>query len=318
MVITGLYIYSFILGLVLTGILFWMDSASATAKFSEASLKRARSFGVFVLVVIIIWLCYLNFALTLTLLVLFMGLIALFDILFLRRKRTENGKPQPVIIEYSRSFFWVLFIVWVIRSFIVQPNRVPTGSLEPTVMPGDFLAVNQFAYGLRFPVLNLTMVPIGRPKTGDIVCFFNPPNPSMILVKRVIGTPGDHVVYKNKVLYINGKEMKQEDLGSDIDVEPKFGPVPEQKVAVERKMEDLNGVKHEIYVAKTGGLTGDYDVVVPPNMYFMMGDNRDNSDDSRMWGFAPYRNLIGKAFLIWLSWDPINHRIRWERIGKTL
>jgi signal peptidase I len=317
MIITGLYIYGVVFGLLLTALLWLFDTSWFMSQWSASKLKRAKSFSVFVLVILIIWLCYQNFAATLTLLVAVTGIIVLIDQLWLRRGRTQTNQAQPLIIEYARSFFGVLLLVWVIRSFIIQPYRVPTGSLEPTVMPGDFLAVNQFAFGLRFPVWNKTLIPVGQPKRGQIVCFYFPPNPSTILVKRVIGIPGDHVVYKNKVLFINGVEMKQEDVGTALDQEPSRAGVSEE-FPVERKIENLDGVKHQIYVMKDGGLTQDYDITVPPHMYFMMGDNRDNSDDSRSWGFAPERNLIGKAFVIWLSWDPLHHKIRWDRIGTML
>ena len=129
----------------------------------------------------------------------------------------------------------------------------------------------------------------------------------------MVGVPGDHIVYKNKVLYINGKEMTQKLLGTGEDREPGRAGVP-----VELKQEDLMGVKHDIYVRKIGGETGNFDITVPKGMYFMMGDNRDDSDDSRFWGFVPERDLVGKAFIIWMSWDPFNHRIRWHRIGTWI
>lgn len=318
MIITGLYIYGAVFGLLLTALMWLLDTTWFMSQWSDVKIKRAKSFIAFVLVILIIWLCYQNFAATLTLLVFVTGIVALIDQVWLRRKRELTQRAQPLIIEYCRSFFGVLLLVWVIRSFIIQPYRVPTGSLEPTVMPGDFLAVNQFAFGFRFPVWNKTLIPVGQPKRGQIVCFYFPPNPSTILVKRVIGLPGDHVVYKNKVLYINGVEMKQEDAGNALDQEPAYGNTPQQEFPVERKIENLDGVKHQIYVVKEGGLTQDYDITVPPHMYFMMGDNRDYSDDSRSWGFAPERNLIGRAFVIWLSWDPLHHKIRWNRMGTLL
>jgi signal peptidase I len=216
-------------------------------------------------------------------------------------------------VENSRGFFPILLIVWIIRSFVVQPYHVPTGSLEPTVMAGDFIAVNQFSYGLKFPIGNPTIMNVGHPKIGDIALFYYPPDPAIVFVKRVIGTPGDHVVYKNKVLTVNGREAKQEVVGSGFDVEP-----GQQPIYMQKRIEDLNGVKHEIFVLPTGGETQDFDLVVPPGMYFMMGDNRDDSGDSRMWGFVPERNLIGKALLTLLSWDSNNFRMRWDRTGKVI
>jgi len=254
-----------------------------------------------------------DFPLYLTLGVLIAGVISLMDRLVWAPKRKTKGSKQPLVVEYARSFFPVLLVVWIIRSFIVQPYRVPTGSLEPTVMPGDFIAVNQFAYGLKFPVLNTKFISTGEPKRGDIALFYWPVNTKIIFVKRVIGLPGDQVEYKNKTLTINGKTMPQHFLREDFSIEP-----GEKPVVVELKTEDLSGVKHKIFVKPMGGLDQDVSVKVPKGMYFVMGDNRDASEDSRAWGFVPEHNLIGKAFYVWMSWDPIKHNIRWNRIGTHL
>ncbi len=307
MIITQQYIIILVISLILTVITLAIDKH-----------KALRNTAALILVILIIWLCVINFAATLTLLVLFTGIISLIDLLFFHRRRLLRGKPQPLIVEYARSFFFVLLLVWVIRSFIVQPYRVPSGSLQPTIKPGDFLAVNQFAYGVRFPVLNSKFINTGEPKRGDIVLFYSPPNPSIIFIKRLIGLPGDVVAYKNKVLYINGKEMKQTALGSTIDDEPALGPIPEEHIPVLLKTEDLDGVKHEIYVMPSGGMDRDFEMTIPSGTYFMMGDNRDNSDDSRVWGVVPEENLIGKPFGIWFSWDSLNHRVRWDRIPMAV
>jgi signal peptidase I len=147
------------------------------------------------------------------------------------------------VVEYAVSFFPALLLVWIVRSFIIQPYRVPTGSLEPTVMPGDFIAVNQFNYGLKYPVVQKTFFQVGKPKVGDIALFYWPENTTIRFVKRVVGIPGDHIVYKNKTLTINGKEMKQEDAGTSMSEEPGHMPV-----TVTHRIEDLNGIKHDIYV----------------------------------------------------------------------
>lgn len=252
-----------------------------------------------------------NFPLILTLAVIITGIISLIDVLFFAKKRQPAQKPT-FLIEYSRSLFPVLLIVLVIRSFIVQPFRVPTGSLEPTVLPGDFIAVNQFAYGLRLPVLNTKVIAVGEPKVGEIAVFRWPVNPDIDFVKRVIGVPGDHIVYKDKVLYINGKEATQTYIGMATDIEPTGN------IAVKEYQEDLNGVKHNIIINPNGGEMQDIDVTVPAGNYFMMGDNRDNSDDSRDWGFVPESNLIGKGAMIWMSWDSQAHTVRWHRLGTVI
>lgn len=255
-----------------------------------------------------------NFPLLLTILVFVSGLIWLADILFLKRRRLANNQKatEPKLIEYARSFFPVLLLVLVIRSFLIQPYRVPTGSLEPTILPGDLVAVNQFSYGLRLPVINKKIINIGEPKIGDIAVFRWPVDPNVDFIKRVVGVPGDHVVYKDKVLYINGKEAKQTLLGDGTDYEDSGN------LNVKKYQEDLDGVKHDILINPYGGQIGNFDVVVPKGYYFMMGDNRDNSGDSRDWGFVPESDLIGKGFLIWMSWDSQKHRIRWNRIGTVL
>lgn len=318
MIITSNYILILILAVFLTLFAWGLDAPSMASRVGPGGFKRIRNLAALLLVILIVWLCVINFPVTLTALVVGTGLISLIDLCFFRRKRLILKREQPLIVENARSFFVVLLLVWIVRSFIIQPYRVPTGSLQPTVQPGDFLVVNQYAYGLRFPVGNREFLPVGKPKRGEIALFYFPPNPSLVFVKRVIGVPGDRVEYRDKVLYVNGKEMKQIALDSTVDDEPAVGGNPEQHIPVEVKEEDLDGVKHRIFINQGMGLGDDFDVTVPPGHYFMMGDNRDNSDDSRMWGFVPDANLIGKAFGIWMSWDAIHHRIRWDRIGMAV
>jgi signal peptidase I len=256
----------------------------------------------------------MDFAFYLTAAVVITGVISLIDVLFWARKRRREGRKQPVLIEYARSFFPVLLLVWLIRSFLIQPYRVPSSSLAPTVFPGDFIAVKQYEYGLRLPVLNTKLVNISEPKHGQIFLFRYPPNPQLTFIKRVIGVPGDHIQYKNKVLYINGVEAKQKLLETThyIDENGLY-------FTVNRLEEDLDGVKHQIFVMPVGGETQDVDVVVPPGHYFAMGDNRDDSGDSRQWGFVPEENLIGQAVWIFMSWDSNGQgidKIRWQRIGQ--
>lgn len=253
----------------------------------------------------------IDFPFILTALVLISGIISLADIFFFAKKRPVGSK-QPKVFEYARQFFPVLLLVWLIRSFLVQPYRVPTGSLEPTVLPGDFIAVNQYTYGLRFPVINKKILKIGEPKVGDIALFRYPKNPKVIYVKRVIGTPGDHIVYKNKVLTINGDRAWQTPFGLDVDTEGGYA------TPVHVVVEKLPRVTHKIFIRPGFNLGEDIDLVVPPGQYFMMGDNRDGSDDSRDWGFVPEENLIGKAFGVWMNWDAENSKVRWQRIGKPI
>ncbi len=247
-----------------------------------------------------------DFPFYLTLLVILTGILTFIDKFFFQKEREAAGKKQPWYFDYSRSFFPALFIVLIIRSFIIQPYRVPTGSLEPTILPGDFIVVQQYAYGLRLPVLQKKIYNIGEPKRGDIALFYYPEDTAVRFIKRVIGLPGDHVVYKNKTLTINGKEMKQVVLGPALNEDP-GDPVI-------RKRENLDGVQHDIFISEDKGWFQEFDVTVPPHHYFMMGDNRDYSADSRYWGTVPEEYLIGRAFATWLSWDSIKTRVRWSRM----
>ncbi|CDZ77090.1 Signal peptidase I [Legionella massiliensis] len=250
----------------------------------------------------------MNFALLLVVLSLLSGIVYLLDILFWAKKRGAEQKPGK-IIEYSRSFFPVFFLVLLLRSFLIEPFRIPSGSLEPTLLVGDFLAVNKFSYGFRLPVWEKKVIPVANPKTGEIAVFRWPPNPSYDYIKRVIGVPGDKVSYHNKVLTINGKEMKQTFVEYTTD--------ESSGKAVAKYTEDLNGVVHDIYI-RPDVPAEDFDVEVPSGQYFMMGDNRDDSADSRFWGFTADEYLRGKAFIVWMSWNSKTGSIRWSRIGRFI
>ncbi len=250
----------------------------------------------------------MNFAFWLVLLSFISGCIYLLDIMFWAKKRGPSEKPGR-IIEYSRSFFPVFFIVLMLRSFLIEPFRIPSGSLEPTLLVGDFLAVNKFAYGLRLPVLEKKVVPIASPKTGEIAVFRWPPDPSYDYIKRVIGVPGDKVAYHNKKLTINGQEMKQTFLGYTTD--------ESSGKAVAKYSENLQGIVHDIFIRPDAEAV-DFEIEVPPGQYFMMGDNRDDSADSRFWGFVSDKYLRGKAFLVWMSWNGKTDMVRWSKIGHLI
>lgn len=250
----------------------------------------------------------MNFPLVLVILSLVSGLIYLLDVLFWAKKRKPDQKPRR-IIEYSRSFFPVFFIVLLLRSFLIEPFRIPSGSLEPTLLVGDFLAVNKFAYGLRVPVWEKKVLPIKNPKRGDIAVFRWPPDPRYDYIKRVIGVPGDKVSYHNKILTINGKLMQQTFV--DYTTDESSGK------AVAKYRENLNGIEHDIYV-RPDVLPEDFDLEVPAGQYFMMGDNRDDSADSRFWGFVDDSYLRGKASFIWMSWNSKTASIRWSNIGHVI
>lgn len=260
-----------------------------------------------------------DFPLILFSVVVFSGIVVLCDFIFclINHEPFLEKKKRHCVIEYSRAFFPVLLLVFCIRSFLFQPYRVPTGSLEPTVMPGDFIFVNQYHYGVRFPIWDKKLFSVGTPARGQIALFYYPVDHAFTFVKRVIGLPGDHISYINKVLYINGKKQPQQFLQNVTRLND-FG----QLTTYQEYQEDLNGVKHDIFVRSDASSHNFYNVVVPPHEYFMMGDNRDESDDSRFWGFVPDQTFIGHALLIWMSWDANAAHwydyIRWNRIGNKL
>ncbi len=247
-----------------------------------------------------------DFSLLLVLLTLFTGLVWLVDSLFFRRRRMDRAVQnkvqrarEPVIIEYSRSLFPVLLVVLLFRSFLFEPFKIPSGSMIPTLLIGDFILVNKYAYGLRLPVLNSKFMDVGEPQRGDVVVFRYPVDPGVNFIKRLVGLPGDTVVYRDKKLFINGEAVELESQGAYSSNEVKCTtPRPD---AV-RYAEQLGEVKHDILI-HTGSGTRDGQWVVPEGHYFMMGDNRDRSNDSREWGFVPEANLMGRAVGIWLNFD---------------
>ncbi|KTD64982.1 signal peptidase I [Legionella shakespearei] len=250
----------------------------------------------------------MNFALILVVLSFVSGFIYLLDLIFWAKKRGPDQKPGR-IIEYSRSFFPVFFIVLLLRSFLIEPFRIPSGSLEPTLLVGDFVAVNKYAYGLRLPVWEKKVIPVANPETGQIAVFRWPPAPNYDYIKRVIGVPGDRISYHDKKLTINGQEAKQTFVEYTID--------ESSGKAVAKYKENLNGVVHDIFIrSDVPGV--DFDIVVPEGNYFMMGDNRDDSADSRFWGFVPEDYLRGKAFLVWMSWNGKTDSLRWSKIGRFI
>lgn len=221
-------------------------------------------------------------------------------------------EKEPILVEYARSFFPVVLIVLLLRSFLVEPFRIPSGSMMPTLLIGDFILVNKFSYGVRLPVLNNKVIELGEPERGDIVVFRFPKQPTVDYIKRVIGLPGDRIAYFDKKLYVNGKLVQQTSLG-------RYQGVGQgnSMTGAEHLEEDLTGVKHSILISR-GVPTVEDVFVVPQGQYFVMGDNRDNSNDSRYWGTVPEANLVGKAFFIWMNWDWQNNGVAFNRLGTIL
>ncbi len=254
---------------------------------------------------------YLNFLTILTIFTVLTGIIVLINKLFLHKKRiAAKGEDckDPIVIEYSKSFFPVLLIVLVLRSFFYEGYRIPSGSLEPTLLVGDIILVNKYTYGFRLPVGNGLIMSMNKPSVGDIVVFEWPPNRNIYMIKRVIGLPGDVVEYKNNKIWINGSEAKQEFVAHQLE---------SGGHTVELLKEELAGVEHQMYVA-SGSASGELKVVVPKDHYFMLGDNRSFSADSRYWGFMPFDNIVGKATAIVVSWNTDFFNLRWNRTFNSL
>lgn len=260
-----------------------------------------------------------DFAALLVGLAAFTGFVWGIDALFFAKKRAERAHAgsslgaevvrEPVIVEYSRSFFPVILVVLLVRSFLAEPFRIPSSSMMPNLQDGDFILVNKFTYGFRLPVLDTKVIEVGLPQRGDVVVFRYPVNPKENYIKRVVGMPGDEVVYRNKTLFINGEPQPQERIGRYLGV----GTGREMDGA-DHLRELLGEREHEILMRPNQlGRQTEGRWVVPEGHYFVMGDNRDNSLDSRAWGFVPEKNLVGRAFLIWF-----NSGFEFGRIGQSI
>lgn len=213
----------------------------------------------------------------------------------------HKASKEPLLVEYSKSFFPILAIVFVLRSFLIEPFKIPSESMVPTLEVGDFIAVNKYAYGIRLPVFRIKLLDIGQPQRGDVVVFF-PPNEERYFIKRLIGLPGDKIQYRDNILYVNGHMVEQELVGED-PISRQGSPCwADYQIVNER----IDGKKHLMRKCPTSG-TGwnNRTWTVPAGHYFMMGDNRDNSLDSRVWAdpFVPDKNIVGKAFAIWMHWN---------------
>lgn len=247
----------------------------------------------------------MNFALFMLAALLLTGLIWLLDILWLGKSRTTGAK-EPLLVEYSKSFFPVILAVFLIRSFLVEPFKIPSGSMMSTLLVGDFILVNKYTYGLRVPVANNVFFDMKHPERGEVMVFRFPKDPSLDYIKRVVGLPGDHIEYRNKQIFVNGTPVVQHEKGYYEYVGPGLN-----QISLRRLTEDLGTHPHEILIDDSNPVL-DGEVTVPAGHYFVMGDNRDNSNDSRFWGFVPDENVVGKAFMIWWNFDKLG------RIGTKI
>lgn len=263
----------------------------------------------------------IDFSAVLVVLTLISGLIWLFGMLFFvdKNKKDENGELiLPAVVDFARSFFPIFFIVLILRSFIVEPFKIPSNSMMPTLLTGDFILVNKYDYGIRLPVLNIKIIENTTPERGDVIVFRYPKDPSIPFIKRVVGLPGDEFLYQDKILYINGEPIEQLEMGV-------YAAVGSGKImdGATLSTELLNNAEYEILRMPYRGIQRSLPYgrgIVPEGKYFVLGDNRDNSKDSRYWGFVPDENLMGRAFMIWMNWDWKNEAgvVDWKRIGTMI
>ena len=274
----------------------------------------------------------MNFALILFLLTLATGVLWAADRFHFRRRRAVDA-PEPAWVEYAASFFPVLLVVFLLRSFVAEPFKIPSSSMRPTLEVGDFILVNKFAYGLRLPIAEAKVVPLGEPQRGDVVVFRYPVNPSQDFIKRVVGVGGDEVVYRDKRLTVNGKPLPQTADGvysylEGLRFETMDRLTETATPGPGTKSYDIaeNPQAQPVYPQNVRPFPGrdncDYNdrgftCRVPSGHYLMMGDNRDNSDDSRYWGFVPDDHIRGKAFFIWFNWDDIAN-LEFKRVGSGI
>ncbi|MDR2507518.1 MAG: signal peptidase I [Candidatus Accumulibacter sp.] len=259
----------------------------------------------------------MNFSLILFCLLLVSGILWTLDAIVFRKRRAP-GAPDPWWVEYGSAFFPVILFVFVLRSFVVEPFKIPSGSMIPTLMPGDFILVNKFTYGVRLPVIDKKIIPLNAPRRGEIMVFRYPKDLSVDFIKRVIGLPGDKIAYLNKRLSINGQVVETKKTEDYFHAERKiYSPQFAEKYG-NTEYRVLNDEDRPAFISdaknfrfRENCLYNNEGVVctVPPNHYFVMGDNRDDSSDSRFWGFVPEENIVGKAFFIWLNFSNL------KRIG---
>jgi signal peptidase I len=269
----------------------------------------------------------IDLALILTVLAALTGFIWGVDrLLFARKRRLMQAEgeelAEPVLVDYARSLFPIIFLVLVLRSFLAEPFRIPSSSMMPTLLVGDFILVNKFAYGLRLPVLNTKFVPLGQPQRGDVVVFRYPgfgesdPQKGADYIKRVVGLPGDRIAFRDQVLYVNDQAVAKRPVGVYVG----NGLGREMTGATLLDVELPGRTHRSLEDDPYGDPRAEGQWQVPEGHYFVMGDNRDRSLDSRFWGFVPEQNLVGKAFLVWLNCEGwfCSGAFDYTRIGDTI
>ncbi len=277
---------------------------------------------VFFIAVMGLLLKFTDFAAVLLVAAVITGLIWLFDAKWARKRRTD-GEPEPVVVDMARAFFPVIVVVFMIRSFWVEPFKIPSGSMKPTLLVGDFILVNKYTYGIRIPVINKKVIDINPVARGDVVVFRYPADPSVDYIKRVVGLPGDKVEYRNKRITVNGETVPAQNSGSYTDAELNFLKLPtyaeklgththQFMIVPGQPPVELSQVRQFAHRENCEYNDDGFSCTVPPGEYFMMGDNRDQSSDSRYWGFVPDDHIKGRAFLVWMNFGDF------KRIGNGI
>ena len=220
-------------------------------------------------------------------------------------EKVASSAREPLVVEYAKSFFPVLLVVFVLRSFLVEPFQIPSSSMVPPLEVGDYILVNKYTYGIRLPVLRTKVLSLNEPQRGDVMVFFPPHMNDTYYIKRVVGLPGDTISYRKKRLYVNGTEVPDETLAV----------VPEGGYRYRLSQETLGDAVHLVQENESRPAR-DFTVQVKPGHYFMMGDNRDNSSDSRIWGQVPEKDIVGKAFAVWMHWDSLFSVPSFSRVGQ--
>lgn len=277
-------------------------------------------FGIFAVAAVLVWLVF-NQGIETALVAATVICAVVWGGYALAGARQKDHDQEPLALDYARSFLPIFLIVLLLRSFVVEPFRIPSGSMMPTLLVGDFILVNKFTYGLRLPVLRTKVLDNNDPERGDVVVFRYPIDPKVDYIKRIVGLPGDKIRYAQKTLFVNGEPQPMSAIGQyradgsgtrangSIEATEKLGNIDHQ-VLVNPFVPDF---PQGCNVLRNGEFT------VKPGHYFAMGDNRDDSNDSRCWGEVPEANLVGKAFMIWMSWDTARSGVvGWDRLGTII
>ena len=300
----------------------WIASRGGKPRSDARKGLLEVAWPVFFIAAMGLLLKFTDFAAVLLLAAVITGLIWLYDAKFARKRRTSD-LPEPVVVDMARAFFPVIVIVFLIRSFWVEPLKIPSGSMKPTLLVGDFILVNKYTYGIRLPVVNKKIIDINPIKRGDVVVFRYPANPNVDYIKRVVGTPGDRVVYRNKRLTVNDELAPIQSSGYYTDAELNYLRLPtyseklgdhthQMMVVPAQPPVDLAQVQQFANRGNCEYNDDGFSCTVPAGHYFMMGDNRDQSSDSRYWGFVPDDHVKGRAFLVWMNFGDF------KRIGNGI